>query len=229
MNHAAHRRPRNWLWVVLRAHPRLVTSVLFGAAVYGALDQFARLSGSASVLVAWNAGALLDLLLTWHLTSGTDAEAITRRALAEGQGRIAILAAVVITAAAVLLAVGTQLSQVMDLHGPARAAHVLLAVLTIATSWLFTQVIFALHYAHEFYLARTRKAPDPLSFPGTPDPLYGDFFHFACVIGTSAQTADISFNGSALRPVGTVHCVVAFFFNAALLALSINVAAGMVL
>jgi uncharacterized membrane protein len=66
-------------------------------------------------------------------------------------------------------------------------------------------------------------------FPGTRDPGYADFFHFACVIGAAAQTADISFNGSALRPVGTLHCILSFFFNATLLALSINLAAGLLL
>jgi uncharacterized membrane protein len=90
-------------------------------------------------------------------------------------------------------------------------------------------VLFALHYAHDFYLARIRGEQDPLGFPGTPDPDYSDFFHFACVIGTAAQTADISFNGPAFRPVGTLHCIVAFFFNAALLSLTINLAAGLLL
>ncbi len=97
------------------------------------------------------------------------------------------------------------------------------------TSWLFTQVLFAQHYAHDFYAARSHGGPDPLQFPGTPDPGYGDFFHFACVIGTSAQTADVSFNGAGLRAVGTLHCVVAFFFNATLLSLSINIAAGLLM
>jgi uncharacterized membrane protein len=104
-----------------------------------------------------------------------------------------------------------------------------LAALTVFTSWLFTQVLFALHYAHDFYMARIRGAADPLAFPGTRDPGYGDFFHFACVIGTAGQTADIAFYGSALRPVGTLHCIVAFFFNATLLALAINLAAGVLL
>jgi uncharacterized membrane protein len=104
-----------------------------------------------------------------------------------------------------------------------------LAALTVMTSWLFTQVQFAQHYAHDFYMARNRAMPDPLMFPGTPDPGYSDFFHFSCVIGTASQTADISFSGSALRPVGTLHCIVAFFFNATLLALTINLAAGLLL
>jgi uncharacterized membrane protein len=127
----------------------------------------------------------------------------------------------------VLVAVGTQLVQVKSLEGSERDWHLVLAGLTVVTSWLFTQVLFALHYAHDFYMARHRGQADPLAFPGTRDPGYGDFFYFACVIGTSGQTADVSFTGRAMRPVGTLHCVLAFFFNATLLALSINVAAGL--
>jgi uncharacterized membrane protein len=66
-----------------------------------------------------------------------------------------------------------------------------------------------------------------LTFPGTTDPGYGDFFYFAAIIGTSGQTADVSFNGSDMRPVGTVHCILAFFFNTTVLALTINTAAGL--
>src|SRR5439155_19305727 len=132
----------------------------------------------------------------------------------------------VLAAVAVMVAVGTQLSQVRDLHGTPRVLHILLAVITVVSSWLFTQNVFAQHYAHDFYLARLRGARDPLTFPGTDEPLYLDFFYFASIIGTSGQTADVCFNGSALRPVGTVHCIIAFFFNASLLALSINVAAS---
>lgn len=225
MNDATRQRPSRLL-PSLRARPRLVFSVLAGLAAYAALALFSRLSGTAATLVAWNAGALLNLGLTWHMARATDVEAIKRRAVAMGQGRAAILSVVVLAAAAVLLAVGTQLSQVRQLEGGERLAHVLLAVLTILSSWFFTQAVFALQYAHDFYAARLAGAPDPLRFPGTPEPLYGDFFHFACVIGTSGQTADISFNGPALRPVGTVHCIVSFFFNASLIALSINVAAS---
>lgn len=216
------------LWPALRARPRLMASTALGTLVFLAV-RFSALSGTADTLIAWNAGAITHLLLTWHMARATDLEAIQRRAVTQGEGRFAILAVVVLAATAVLLAVGTQLAQVKELHGPARIAHVLLAIVTVVSSWLFLQTVFTLHYAHDFYLARHRRAADPLTFPGTADPLYADFFHFACVIGTSGQTADISFNGAALRPVGTVHCIVAFFFNASLLALAINVAASMLL
>ena len=103
----------------------------------------------------------------------------------------------------------------------------LLVVLTVLSSWLFTQTMLALNYAHDFYTARRSGQPDPLLFPGTNEPGYGDFIYFACVIGTSGQTADVAFNGAALRPVGPLHCILAFFFNTTVLALTVNIAAGL--
>jgi uncharacterized membrane protein len=84
-----------------------------------------------------------------------------------------------------------------------------------------------LHYAHDFYAARARGKPVGLTFPGTELPDYGDFLYFACIIGTSGQTADVSFTTSAMRRTGLLHCVLAFFFNTTLVALTINIASGL--
>jgi uncharacterized membrane protein len=222
----AHRLAK--LWPALKARPRLLGSILFGIAAYGVVTALFDFAESASVLIAWNAGALLYLALTLHMVWDEDAQDIQRRSLTQDEGRITILVVVILASAAVLVAVGTQLAQVKNYHGSQRVVHILLSVLTVVTSWLFTQTVFATHYAHDFYLARARQRQDPLAFPGTKDPLYGDFFHFACVIGTAGQTADISFNGSTLRPIGTLHCIVAFVFNTTLIALSINVVASLI-
>jgi uncharacterized membrane protein len=150
-----------------------------------------------------------------------------RRAQAQSEGRVAMLVMVVVAAVAVLLAVASQLTVIKSLPRAAQAPHLALAALTVLTSWLFTQTLLALNYAHDFYTARALGRPDPLAFPGTVEPSYGDFFYFACVIGTSGQTADVVFNGTALRPVGTLHCILAFFFNTTVLALTVNIAAGL--
>jgi uncharacterized membrane protein len=217
------------LWRALRVRPRLAAALGFGLVVYAASPLVATLGTSARCLVGWNAGALLYLGLAWHEMRGVDdAKLIQSRAVAQDEGRTTILILVVVAAAAVMLAVGTQLAQVKSLDEDAgRGWHLVLAAVTVATSWFFTQVLFALHYAHDFYLARHRGRPDPLKFPGTQDPGYSDFFHFACVIGAAAQTADITFQGRSLRPVGTLHCVLSFFFNTTLLALSMNVVASL--
>jgi uncharacterized membrane protein len=214
-------------WTALRARPLLVASTLVGLLVYLGLRLHGDGHADSRSLVAWNTGAVMYLLLSWRMMHGAQVQQMRDRALTQDPGRLLILLLTVLAAAAVLLAVGTQLATVKDLQGPARRLHIGLAALTVLTNWLFTQVLFALHYAHDFYAARIRGEPELLVFPGTPDPLYADFVYFAVVIGTSGQTADVAFNGTAIRRVGALHCVLAFFFNATLLALAINITAGL--
>ncbi len=223
-----HRRPPHArLWPALRARPRLLGAIVFGVAVYGMLALLLGQARVFSALVAWNAGAIAFLVVTGHMMLKTEAEVIRRRAVSQDEGRIAILVLVVLAAVAMLVAVASELVLARELQGVSRNLHIALAALTVLTSWFFTQVLFAMHYAHDFYMARAFGEPDPLDFPGTDDPLYGDFLYFSVVLGTSAQTADVSFHGRLLRPVGTLHCLMAFVFNASLIGLSVNVAAGL--
>lgn len=217
----------------VRARPQLLAACVLGAIVFALVPSGGIGPIGSRFLLAWNAGALLYLALaggvmfgaaddTQHMT-----ERMKQRALHHEEGRSVVLVLVVTTAGAVLYAIAVDLAAAKGLAGAARAGHVALAVATLVTSWLFTQTMFAFQYAHDFYLARQRARPDPLSFPGTPDPAYTDFMYFACVIGTSAQTADVAFNGAGLRGIGLLHCVLAFFFNTTVLALTINMAAGL--
>ena len=66
-----------------------------------------------------------------------------------------------------------------------------------------------------------------LKFPGDQEPDNWDFVHFAVVIGVASQTADIAFTAKRLRRIGTVHSVISFTFNTAVLALTINLLAGL--
>jgi uncharacterized membrane protein len=211
---------------LLTAQPRLWSSAAVGVLVYLLLPATLAQAGSRALL-AWNAGALLYLGLALHMLLQSDTEAMQRRAQQQSEGRVIMLVMVVAAAVAVLLAVGSQVTAIKNLPGAARAPHLALAALTVLTSWLFTQTLLAFKYAHDFYRTRDKGQPDPLTFPGTVEPSYADFFYFACVIGTSGQTADVAFNGTALRPEGTLHCILAFFFNTTVLALTVNTAAGL--
>src|SRR4051812_31416517 len=114
----------------LRVRPRLVGCTIFGTAAYVLLRGALAGPTPALVLLAWNMGALLYLALAWHMMATTPAQGIRERAPQQDDGRLAILTLVVVAALAVLLAVGTQLAQVKDLHGNARTVHVSLAALT---------------------------------------------------------------------------------------------------
>jgi uncharacterized membrane protein len=212
---------------LLLSRPRLWSSLALGALTYLALPASLVHHSASRALIAWNACAVLYLGLALHMVWQADAEQMQRRAIKQSEGRWLVLSMVVVAAVAVLLAVGSQLGAVKNMPAQPKFVHISLAAFTVISSWLFTQTLMAVHYAHDFYWARANGRPDALSFPGTNDPSYADFFYFSCVIGTSGQTADVSFNGADLRPVGTLHCVLAFFFNTTVLALTINIAAGL--
>lgn len=211
----------------LHARPRLYVSCLVGALVIALLPTSFVHHQITRLIVGWNAGAWLYLVLAIRMMFWSDHEKMRIRARLQDEGRIVVLILVILAALATLAAIVAELVVVKDMHGAIRYAHITLAVLTILSSWAFTHVMFALHYAHDFYVAQQRGHPPGLLFPDTEQPDYGDFLYFACIIGTSGQTADVSFTSSEMRRTGLVHCVLAFFFNTTLLALTINTASGL--
>ena len=92
-------------------------------------------------------------------------------------------------------------------------------------SWAFIHTIFGLHYAHEFYGAGSKTSG--LDFPGNDEPDYWDFVYFSFVIGMTSQVSDVTIAARPIRPRRhRPFAIVAFFFNAALLALMVNIAAS---
>ena len=178
-------------------------------------------------IIGWNAGALTYLALTLHMMFSSSHERMRTRALTQDEGRLLILAMVVLAAVATLAALVGELGVARELHGERRMLHVGLTICTLLSSWAFNQVSFAVHYAHDFYAAKVRGSGGGLAFPSEEAPDYADFLYFSCIIGTSGQTADVSFTSRTMRRTGVVHCVLAFFFNATLLALTINIASSL--
>ena len=211
----------------IRARPRLFISTAVGILVFAMLPVSLASQEVTRLIVAWNAGAWLYLLLAMRMMFWSSHERMRWRARLQDEGRIVVLIVVILAALASLGAIVAELAVVKDVHGPLRYAQVGLTAATILSSWAFTHVMFALHYAHDYYLALSHNNPGGLEFPGCDAPDYGDFLYFSCVIGTSGQTADVSLTSKAMRRVGLVHCVLSFFFNTTVLALTINIASGM--
>ncbi len=210
-----HLRPRLWSSVAVG----IITALLLPTDWIG--EPLTR------GLIGWNVGASIYLVMTFVMMARATSESMRSRAKREDEGQYTILVLVILATVAVLVAIAAQLAAAKDTSGAVKAAHVSLAILTVLTAWLFTQTIFALHYAHEFHMKRGASASPAFVFPGTDEPDYFDFLYVACIIGTSAQTADVSFSARRTRRVGLMHSVLAFFFNTTLLALTINVAAGL--
>jgi len=218
---------RPFLIRLLVARPRLLSSVAVGFASALLLPESVVQQVVTRVIVGWNVGAILYLVLAMRMMFWSTHERMRARALQQDEGNTVVLILVITAALMCIGAIVAQLAVVKDLKGQLRYAHIALAGLTIVTSWAFTQTMFALHYAHNYYVCAVHNEHGGLDFPGGHPPDYGDFLYFASVIGTSGQTADVSFSSRRMRRTGTVHCVLAFFFNTTLVALTINIASGL--
>lgn len=205
---------------IVRARPRLFLCACLGLVVIALLPGDWR--WPTRLVVGWDVGVAIYLAFVFAAMAGADAARIRRRAVMMDEGRIAIL---VLTAGAALASLGAivvELGSKDTVHEP---KHLALAVITIALSWGFIHTIFALHYAHEFY-AENRHAGGGLAFPGNEGPDYWDFLYFSLVIGMTSQVSDVAITAKAIRRTASAHGVVSFVFNAALLALTVNIAAS---
>jgi uncharacterized membrane protein len=214
----------SFLYRQIKAHARLLVAIAVGLLVWLLLP--AATGAITRVLVGWNAAIWLFLLLALQMMYGATADDIRRRAGIEEEGRGAILTLVVAASIATFVAIGSELSVARAAAGSAQAFHIALALATIFGSWLFMNFAFAIHYAHEFEtIKKTSRARTVLEFPGGEKPDYWDFLYFAFVIGTTFQTSDVEIHSRQLRRTVLVHGLVAFLFNTAVIALTVNIAA----
>lgn len=218
---------RNRIVRQLRARPRLLIATLIAVAVGILLPTGFASHAVTRWLIAWNTGTVLYVLLAAIMMIRSSNHHMRHRAQLQDDGQLAILSLVVVSAIASLAAIAGQLAVVKDMHGFIKSAHIALAGFTVLSSWAFIQVMFALHYAHEYYAACSLDLPPGLQFPDDEPPDYGDFFYFSAIIGTSGQTADVSFVSKSMRRIGTLHCILAYLFNTTVLALLINIGASM--
>jgi uncharacterized membrane protein len=212
---------------LVRARPRLFIAVAVALAVGILLPAGVTVHAVTRWLMAWNSGTCLYILLAAQMMSRSSPLQMRRRAQVQDDGETALLILVALTAIASLAAIGGELAVVRDVHGWIRGAHVALTGITVVSSWGFIQIMFALHYAHEYYAAVCSGHPAGLRFPEEDHPDYGDFFYFSSIVGTSGQTADVAFTSKHLRRIGTLHCILAYLFNTIVLALLINIAASL--
>jgi uncharacterized membrane protein len=209
------------------SRPRLFLGMALGILSWLALELAPDLRWSTRAILAWDVGVFTVIIGMMIHMSDKRADDIRASSAEQDEGQGMILTIVLIACVASLATVAAELNLAKDAKGLEKILRVSLASITVAASWFMVQLIFALHYAHEFYSA---DRPGGLLFPGPKgeDPDYWDFIHFSVVIGAAAQTADIAFTSKLLRRIGTLHTLVAFTFNTVVLALSINLLASLV-
>ena len=208
----------------LTDHPRLWIAIASGSMLFPALP--ATWSLLSRILVCWNCGVSLFLVLIFTWMAGLTADAIRSRYTEEDESAPIILVVVVLGALLSLVAIVEPLATLRHVAGVERYAHLALAALTLANSWILVPTMFATHYADAFYSA---AEPDrPLRFPDTPLPVFWDFAYFSFTIAAACQTADVTTLTADIRRTVLAHTLVAFLFNVSILGFAINVTAGLI-
>jgi uncharacterized membrane protein len=211
--------PELWIVRVARGHARLWCAIALGCVVYLALPDSLRAVTRA--LIAWDAGIVFYLAwAAWMMAHSPVAE-IRRHSAAQDEGAFALMALTVAAAMASLGAIFALLAN--GDGGEAEPGSYMLAIATVVLSWVFIHTIFALHYAYDFYGDGERA--NGLEFPGGAKPDYWDFIYFSFVIGSTFQVSDVAVTNRWIRRSVAAHGVLSFFFNAAVVALTVNMAA----
>ena len=201
------------------ARPRTFLSIALGIVTFFLLPSSLR--PVTRLLIGWDTFVALYVVLVYAMMGRSTLNTIRRMAALQDDGRFVIPLLTALGAFASLAAIVFELGQAN--HKP---AELMFAILTVALSWAAVHTAFSLHYAHEYYRG---ERPGGLQFPsGDKDDHadYWDFVYFSFVIGMNAQVSDVGITDKTIRRIATLHGIISFVFNTALLALMVNIAAS---
>ncbi|WP_294245523.1 DUF1345 domain-containing protein [uncultured Sphingomonas sp.] len=200
------------------APPRFI---LFALILVGAATGLVPVLGmTRGVLTGFDAAALLFIGSLLPLLRQGQAAKMRARAARNDANRAVLLVFCGIVMFVVLVAVGG------ELRGRNSTVTIALVVGTLILAWLFSNIVYALHYAHLYYSADGGGDAGGLQFPDTAEPDYWDFLYFSVTLGMTFQTSDVSIASRRMRRVVTGQCLAAFIFNLGVIAFTVNVLGG---
>ena len=172
------------------------------------------------MIAAFDVAAVLFLALCWQLLTIDDPATIEKIAMDNDANRTFLLVITVIVMGVLLIAVAAETVG----HNP-KLLDKALIIATLIIAWLFSNTVYALHYAHMAYV-QPGSGCCGFRFPGTDQPVYWDFVYFAFTCGMAFATSDVQITDQRIRKVVTFQCLAAFAFNIGVLAFTINLLAS---
>jgi uncharacterized membrane protein len=170
-----------------------------------------------AAMAGFDVAAIIFLISCISLLGTREAMVIREHAEQNDANRLLLLGITGIVMATLLIAIAAESVG----HNPQPITKALIIV-TLALAWLFSNMVYALHYAHLAYMHPTVGCIG-LEFPRTTHPVYWDFVYFAFTCGMAFATSDVVITETHMRKTVAIHCLAAFAFNIGVLAFTINV------
>lgn len=190
----------------------------------GAMAAF-FLPWAGATLLGWDAASIVFLTWVWLTIRGLDPEQTRAVATFEDNSRVAASFFLLIAAVSSLAGAAFAAITAPDTQSPERALLFVISLLTVFLSWTVVQTVFTLRYAHEYY-GDPEGGIDFGSEEGDPD--YLDFAYVAFTVGMTFQLSDTAVLHRQIRRTVTRHALLAYFYGAVILAVMVNVIAGLV-
>lgn len=199
----------------LRRHLRFV--LFFGTMGGATLLLWHWLPFAQALLIGFDIGALVFIAALIVAMRDGNPGTMRQRAADNEPDHASLLSVAGVTVAIITVAIGVEV-------GGDRVDGVRLALTatTLLMAWLFGNFLFAVHYAHIYYLERGGTDRGGLTFPEDADPDYWDFAYFAFVLGMTFQVSDVQINDKGLRRIALLHGLIAFVFNICVIALTVS-------
>ncbi len=177
-----------------------------------------------AALIGWSVMVTINLLLAWRCIARANPQETQTSVARFDQSSAVMLATVIVSVVISVAAIGLLLVTSKTQSLPVRVSHIVLAVTTIALSWLLMHAKFGFHYAHCYYRKYAKKGDEPVfNFEGTNQPDYLDFMYFSFVIGMTSQVSDVGISTGLMRRLVLLHSLISFAFNLLIVAFFINV------
>jgi uncharacterized membrane protein len=200
---------------------RVLESVVVAAIVGGVAALLLPWQGA--VLAGWIAGAALLIALVWVDLLGCSAMRTQQVATREDNSRFAAQLILLLASVASLVGTGFDLVKASEIHGSERFFLIAIALATVVVSWAVVHTVYLLRYAHEYYSDR----PGGIDFKNDLPPDYRDFAYLAFTVGMTFQVSDTDIQSPDIRRTVLKHALLSFLFGAVILAIAINVVAGL--
>jgi uncharacterized membrane protein len=216
-------------WLRLR-RPRLFAGTTTGMVVYLALLFVDSISGRLRFILSWDIGVTVALTLMLVTLRHATPERMRTIAARQVTGKWTVLGLTVVAATASLVTIAAEVPLIKTAGESGQIARLTLVLVTIVLSWAVINTIFALHYAHDYYLGasgREQCVHGGIVFPGNRPPAYGDFVYFSFTIGMTFQVSDTQITDPAVRQLAITHGIISFFYATGILALTVNLVAGL--
>jgi uncharacterized membrane protein len=213
--------------------PLISHVVSFGVALFAAaivVVTFPDWHGPWTRLVAgFDVFALCVLAWYWLIVLQRDAKGSSRRAAREDPGRNVVVIMVIASVAFGFFS-GLEILGRKSLEGdPHRAFLYAIGLGAVVLGWFLIHTVFLFRYARLYYGDRDhdRQSDGGLLFPGGREPNDLDFAYFSFVIGMTFQVSDVQITSPTIRKLALAHGLISFAYNTSILALVVNVVAGL--